>query len=141
MNSPYGLPAECLSCVLRPDKFFCALSEESVQAFRQTKHAAVYPEDAIILVEGQSPHGIFILCQGQAKLSPTSRDGKTIILRIVSPAEVLGLHAVVSGKPSEVTVETMQQPTELCQPGGLPPVSQRAQRCLSASSTAYQPRL
>jgi CRP-like cAMP-binding protein len=84
MNSPYGLPAECLTCVLRPNKFFCALSEESVQAFSQIKHAAVYPADAIILVEGQSPHGIFILCQGQAKLSTTSRDGKTIILRIVS---------------------------------------------------------
>jgi CRP/FNR family cyclic AMP-dependent transcriptional regulator len=112
MNSPYGLPTECLTCVLRPDKFFCALSEESVQAFSQIKHAAVYPEDAIVLVEGQSPHGIFILCPGQAKLSTTSRDRKTIILRIVSPGEVLGLHAVVSGKPSEVTVETMQ-PSQL----------------------------
>lgn len=112
MNSPNGLPAECLACGLRPDKFFCALSEESVQAFSQIKHAAVYPEDAIILVEGQSPHGIFILCQGQAKLSTTSRDGKTIILRIARPGEVLGLHAVVSGKPYEVTAETMQ-PSQL----------------------------
>jgi len=54
-----------------------------VQAFSQIRHAVVYPEGAIILVADQSPHAIFMLCQGQAKLSTTSRDGKTIILRIV----------------------------------------------------------
>jgi len=53
-----------------------------------------------------------MLCQGQAKLSTTSRDGKTFILRIAKPGEVLGLHAIITGKPYEVTVETMQ-PSQL----------------------------
>ena len=108
MNSPYGLPAECLSCHLRSDNYFCALSQESLEAFNQIKHAAVFPERAVIFIEGQTPRGIFMLCQGQAKLTTTSRDGKTFILRIAKPGEVLGLHAVVTGKPYEVTVETMQ---------------------------------
>jgi hypothetical protein len=51
---------------------------------------------------------IFMLCQGQAKLSTTSRDGKTFILRIAKPGEVLGLHSVVTDKPYDATVETMQ---------------------------------
>jgi CRP/FNR family cyclic AMP-dependent transcriptional regulator len=108
MNSPYGLPAECLSCHLRTDSFFCALSQESLEAFNQIKHAAVFPERAVIFIEGQAPRGIFMLCQGQAKLTTTSRDGKTFILRIAKSGEALGLHAVVTGKPYEVTVETMQ---------------------------------
>jgi CRP/FNR family transcriptional regulator, cyclic AMP receptor protein len=108
MNSPYGLPAECLSCHLRSDNYFCALSQKSLEAFNQIKHAAVFPERAVIFIEGQTPRGIFMLCQGQAKLSTTSRDGKTFILRIAKAGEALGLHAVVTGKPYEVTVETMQ---------------------------------
>ena len=112
MNSPYGLPAECLTCHLRSDNFFCALSQESLAAFNQIKHAVVVPEGAIIFVEGQTPRGIFMLCQGQAKVSTTSRDGKTFILRIAKPGEVLGLHAIVTSKPYEVTVETMQ-PSQL----------------------------
>jgi CRP/FNR family cyclic AMP-dependent transcriptional regulator len=108
MNSPYGLPAECLNCHLRPDDFFCALSQESVQAFNQIKHAAVYPESAVIFMEGQTPRGTFMLCQGQAKLSITSHEGKTLIMRIAKPGEVLGLDAVVAGKPYELTAETMQ---------------------------------
>lgn len=98
----------CLSCHLRSRSFFCALSGESIEAFNRIKHAAVFPEHAVVLVEGQSPWGVFILCQGRAKLSTTSRDGKTLIIRIAEAGEVLGLHAVITGGPYELTVETMQ---------------------------------
>jgi CRP/FNR family transcriptional regulator, cyclic AMP receptor protein len=108
MNSPYGLPAECLTCHLRSDNFFCALSQETLVTFNQIKHAAVFPEGAVVFVQGQAPRGIFMLCQGQAKLSTTSRDGKTLILRIAKAGEALGLDAVVTGHPYELTAETMQ---------------------------------
>jgi len=114
MNSPYGLPCveSCSSCKLRSEDFFCALSEDSLNAFNQIKHAAVFPQGAVIFVEGQSPRGIFMLCQGQAKLSTTSREGKTFILRIAKPGEVLGLHSIVTGKPYDLTAETMR-PSQL----------------------------
>lgn len=108
MNSPYGLPAECVDCHLRADNFFCALSRESLAVFSQIRHSALYPEGAVIFTQGQSPRGIFTLCEGQAKLSCTSSEGKTLIMRIVRPGEVLGLDAVVTGKRHEVTAETMQ---------------------------------
>jgi CRP/FNR family transcriptional regulator len=98
----------CLNCHLRSRNFFCHLSQDSLEAFNKIKHAAVFPEHAVVLVEGQSPCGIFILCQGRAKLSTTSRDGKTLIVRIAEPGEILGLHAVVTSRPYELTVETMQ---------------------------------
>jgi CRP/FNR family transcriptional regulator len=98
----------CLGCHLRCGSFFCNLSRESVAAFDKIKHAAVFPEHAVVLVEGQKPWGIFILCQGRAKLSTTSRDGKTLIVRIAEPGEVLGLHAILTGGTYELTVETMQ---------------------------------
>src|SRR4249919_2882440 len=112
MNSPYSLPTECRSCHLHPDNFFCALSRESIEVFDQMKHVTVFPEGAIIFMEGQDPRGIFMLCQGQAKLSAGSSDGKTFIVRIVKPGEVLGLHEIVSAKPYELTAETMQ-PSQL----------------------------
>jgi CRP/FNR family transcriptional regulator len=98
----------CLDCHLRKRSFFCNLSPESIADFNKIKHAAVFPEHAVVLVEGQNPCGIFMLCQGRAKLSTTSRDGKTLIVRIAEAGEVLGLHAVVTGAPYELTVETMQ---------------------------------
>ncbi len=98
----------CCDCHLRCRDFFCGLSQESIETFNKIKHAAVFPEHAVVLVEGQNPWGIFVLCQGRAKLCTTSREGKTLIVRIAEPGEVLGLHAVVTGRPYELTVETMQ---------------------------------
>ncbi|MBZ5658256.1 MAG: Crp/Fnr family transcriptional regulator [Acidobacteriia bacterium] len=68
----------------------------------------VFPERSVIFLEGQSSRGIFMLCDGQAKLLGTARDGETFIFRIAKPGEVLGLHAVVTGKPYEATAETME---------------------------------
>jgi CRP/FNR family transcriptional regulator len=108
MNSPYGLSGECDSCNRRSSDFFCALSAASLRAFNEIKHPAVFPEDAVIFVEGQIARGIFLLCEGQAKLSTTSREGKTLILRIANAGEMLGLHAIITGNPYELTVETMR---------------------------------
>src|SRR5450755_690552 len=51
----------CLKCHLRSRGFFCDLSPESMEAFNKIKHAAVFPDHAVVLVEGQNPWGIFIL--------------------------------------------------------------------------------
>jgi CRP/FNR family cyclic AMP-dependent transcriptional regulator len=48
----------------------------------------------------------------QVKLSCTSKDGKTLILKIAMAGDVLGLGAVISGSPFEVTAETVE-PTEI----------------------------
>ena len=65
----------------------------------------------MLFVEGQSPRGVFILCSGKVKLSTSSADGKTLILRISEIGEVLGLAAVVSGKPFQATAEVLE-PTQ-----------------------------
>ena len=110
MNSPYGLALaeNCLVCRVRSESFFCALPRPALEAFERIRYASSYPERAIVFLEGQAPRGIFLLCQGQAKLSATASDGHTLILRIAKPGEVLGLHATITGKPYELTVETMQ---------------------------------
>ena len=46
--------------------------------------------------------------KGRVKLSLSAGDGKTIILKIVEPGEVLGLGATISGKPYELTGETIE---------------------------------
>jgi CRP/FNR family transcriptional regulator, cyclic AMP receptor protein len=110
MDSPYGLQIteNCVICKLRQAGFFCDLPKNALQEMEKIRYASGYPQGAILFVEGQSPRGIYIICSGRVKLSTTSRDGKTLILRIADPGEVLGLHGCVSGKPYELTAETLQ---------------------------------
>lgn len=108
MNTPYGLEIveSCLTCKLRKDRWFCGLSSEVLKLLSSASHLSTYPGGAVLFVEGQTPRGAFVLCSGKAKLSTTSRDGKVLILKIAEAGEVLGLSAVISGEPFELTAET-----------------------------------
>ena len=97
----------CLTCKMRADRIFCDLPTSALQSFESIKYATAYPKGAVLFVEGQSPRGIFVLCKGRVKLSICATDGKTLILKIAEPGEVLGLSATVSGKPYELTAETI----------------------------------
>jgi len=107
MNT-YGLEIieNCVSCKLRKDKWFCGLSSDVLRSFSASSHLSTYPGGAVLFVEGQMPRGGLILCSGRVKLSTTSRDGKVLILKMAVPGEALGLSAVISGTPYELTAET-----------------------------------
>jgi CRP/FNR family transcriptional regulator, cyclic AMP receptor protein len=109
MRGPYGFePNEnCQSCKLRANGFFCQLSPSALKDFSAMRSSATYPAGAVLFLEKQDPRGVFVLCAGQVKLSISSSTGKTLILRISKPGEILGLMAAMSGSPYEVTAETL----------------------------------
>ena len=109
MLSPYGLriTESCLTCKLRAEHIFCDLPSSALQAFENVKYPTTYPDGAILFVEGQPPRGIFVLCKGRVKLSLSDSDGKTLIMKIAEPGEVLGLSATISGKPYELSAQTI----------------------------------
>src|SRR5271165_375650 len=92
---------------MRAGHCFCDLQPAALQTFESIKYATAYPKGVVLFVEGQTPRGIFVLCQGRVKLSISSTEGKTLILKIAERGEVLGLSATVSGKSYELTAETL----------------------------------
>jgi CRP/FNR family cyclic AMP-dependent transcriptional regulator len=112
-RSPYGLQIieSCVTCPHREDRLFCYLSPDSLVRLSQITGSAIYPKGATLFVEGQPSRGVFILCSGHVKLSTSSADGKTLILRISEPGDLLGLPATISGRPYEVTADVIE-PTQ-----------------------------
>jgi len=110
MRGPYGMEVveDCKTCSMRKNGFFCQLPVAALQAFSGSKFASAYPSGAVLFVEGQVPRGVYMLCKGRVKLTMNSPDGRTIIVRICEPGEVLGLHGAVSGEPYELTAEALQ---------------------------------
>jgi CRP/FNR family transcriptional regulator, cyclic AMP receptor protein len=110
MRTPYGLNIldNCLTCPMRNEHLFCNVSASAGQRLNEIKSTAVYPKGAMLFIEGQQPRGVFVLCAGRVKLSTTSREGKTIITKLSDSGDVLGLNAVISNRPYEVTAEMME---------------------------------
>ncbi len=109
MQAPCHLDVieSCVSCKLRANRSFCNLPRAALQSFEAIKGAMAYPDHAVLFLEGQTSRGVFILCQGQVKLSMSSSNGKTLILRVAEAGELLGLSATIAGNPYEQTAETI----------------------------------
>ena len=96
----------------------------------------------MLFIEGQLSRGVFVLCHGKAKLSTTSREGKTIITKISDSGDVLGLNAVISNVPYEVTAEMMEPGQANFIPAGLAAaVLERVSGGRDAGGAAVEPKL
>lgn len=110
MRAPYGLEIieSCFNCPHREERLFCNLPPAALKHLESITAAASYPKGATLFVEGQKPRGVFILCNGRVKLSTSSADGKTLILRVPEKGEILGLAATVSGQPYQASAEVLE---------------------------------
>ena len=97
----------CLACAERPERLFCDLSPETLHDFDALKSVTTWARGSTLFREGQPARGIFVLCDGRAKLSVCSESGKNLTLRIAGPGEVLGLSAALAGGSHEITAELL----------------------------------
>ncbi|WP_263384699.1 Crp/Fnr family transcriptional regulator [Granulicella arctica] len=107
-----GSPSNCASCEYRSLRMFCNLDDRALAEYSAMGTEARLPKGTILFDESAPSTNVFVLCTGQVKLFCTSKEGKTLILKIAMPGDVLGLGAVISGTPYEVTAETIQ-PTQV----------------------------
>lgn len=110
MNTPYGLHVveDCNTCPLRQKGWYCSLSGDLMKNFSDYSHLTTYPRGAVLFVEGQAARGAFVLCSGKVKLTTASKEGRVLLFRVMEPGDVIGLSAVISGEPHEITAETME---------------------------------
>src|ERR1019366_1195211 len=90
MNTPYNIDTQnnCQSCSFRSERQFCNMGTATIQRMDEIKFTAVYPKGSVLFVEGEQPRGVFIICSGRAKLTTSSAEGKTLIVKIAEAGEV-----------------------------------------------------
>lgn len=94
------------------DKTLGNLSAAAVDALEQAALTTTYPTGAVLFAESQAPRGIFVVRRGHVKLSVSGSDGRTLILRIAEPGDILGVASVIAGREYEATAET-QEPCDI----------------------------
>ncbi len=110
MQEPHSIQGlfDCQRCKARGQHRFCSLTDSAMQAFDAIGSRVDLGPGARIFSEESVVDGVFVLCKGRVKLSTTSRQGKTMILRIAQSGDLLGLSAVLSSRPYEVTADTLE---------------------------------
>jgi CRP/FNR family transcriptional regulator len=96
----------CTTCVNHNG--FCSMPAPSVAAMDRIKFTAMYPKGSLLFVEGETPRGVFVLCSGKVKLTTSSSEGRTLIVRLATAGEVLGASAVLLKRSYEISAETVE---------------------------------
>lgn len=111
MQSASALKQEnvgCIDCEHRTLRKFCNLDKAALRVYASIGIEVSFPKGEILFHENDRSHSVFVICTGQVKLFCTSREGKTLILKIAMPGDLLGLSAVISGAAYEVSAQALQ---------------------------------
>jgi CRP/FNR family transcriptional regulator, cyclic AMP receptor protein len=98
----------CETCRLQEHLLTSRLSPALRQELNSLTFRVSLPGGSTVFQEGNEANGIFILRKGRAKVAMNSELGRTVILYLAAPGELLGLSSVISGTPRQVSVVTVE---------------------------------
>lgn len=87
---------------------FSNLKGEALARFTAMGSETDYARGISLFLEGQPSNCVYVLLSGRVKLSVTSREGKTMIMRIAEPGDILGLSGAMNNTDYEVTAEAFE---------------------------------
>jgi CRP/FNR family transcriptional regulator, cyclic AMP receptor protein len=87
---------------------FAHLSTDAKQQYRNLGAEVDFSRGDTLFLEGQPSQCVYVVLSGRVKLSVTSRDGKTMIVRIAEAGDVLGLSAVMNGGEYEISAQAFE---------------------------------
>ena len=85
--------------ILKKINIFQGLKDNEIKEVAKYFHIKKYKKNEYIFFEGDEDPGIYIVLDGIIKLTKETADGKTVILRLVTPGEVFGWLVVGDSKP------------------------------------------
>ena len=88
-------------------EFFKALPAEALADLEHLLAPSNYPSGMVLFCETQPASGIYVVLEGEVKLSINSPDGRRLSFRIAKAGEVLGLSSALSGGEYEMTADTL----------------------------------
>ncbi len=99
--------SSCLECAHRAERHFCALAGDAIREFDTVKESLVFSKGELLFAEGRPARGVYLLCDGRAKLSVSSESGKRLMLRVAGAGEFLGLEAALRGENYDFSAELL----------------------------------
>jgi CRP/FNR family transcriptional regulator, cyclic AMP receptor protein len=95
------------SKIQRNSEFFRKLSPALMEDWTLMEFPHSYGPNVVLFAEKEAARGIFVVLDGEVRLSINSTDGKRLSLRIARKGDILGLSSALTGNTYEMTAETL----------------------------------
>jgi len=104
LAKPAGPPRDYVSGRI---PFLARLDRRCLARVKASALGAFYKNGTVLFAEEHRPDGVYVVLEGRAKLSVSSRNGKSLALGFFGPGTVLGLEGAILGWPYMATAETV----------------------------------
>lgn len=91
----------------RKGEFFRALPAAALATLEPLLAPSAYPSGKVLFNETQATSGVFIVIEGEVKLSVNSSEGRRLSFHIARAGEVLGLSSTLTGGAYEMTAHAL----------------------------------
>ena len=97
---------------LRNVSLFESLDQQELEALSDVTFTRTFSKDNVIILAEEEGDTLFILKNGQVKVSIVSEEGREVILSLLGPGSVFGELSLLDGKPRSANVVATEE-TEL----------------------------
>jgi CRP/FNR family cyclic AMP-dependent transcriptional regulator len=91
---------------LRDSPLFAGASEESLLALASKARCHVYPKNNVLFYQGDLAPSVYLVIEGQVRISLTSQDGREVGLNLIGPGRLVGLTSMLDRGTQPATVST-----------------------------------
>lgn len=102
----------CISCQATRSGLLSHFPFPALMEFLRAASKRTYAGGEVLFIEGEPATDIFVVCKGRVRVSVNGTGDDSLILNVVEPGTVLGLTAIITGHPHNVTATTVW-PSEL----------------------------
>ncbi|MBI2061246.1 MAG: Crp/Fnr family transcriptional regulator [Nitrospirae bacterium] len=100
--------ANCEGCRIQDDCFFSGAEGPARESISRRLVTNRYKKNQVILYEGIEPHGIYLLCEGRAKVFKCDESGHQLTVRIEEPGALLGYRSLILGQTYAASVGVIE---------------------------------
>jgi len=107
MASTYTTSSNSTTQLSPAGEFLNTLTPAALQDFQSMQFPSSYAPNVVLFSEKDPAQGVFVVLEGEVKLSLNSSDGRRLSLAIARKGEILGMASTLAGSPYDVTAETV----------------------------------
>ncbi len=97
----------CTSQTKRAGDFFSKLNPSALEDFYAMEYPLSYAANVVLFTEREPVRSVFVILEGEVRLSINSDSGRRLSLRIARKGDLIGLSSTLSGTVYDMTAETL----------------------------------
>ena len=95
--------------LLKKVSLFEGMNEVELEALSEVALPRVFPKDRVVIMAEEDGDTLFVISDGQVKVSIVSEDGREVILSILGQGNFFGEMSLLDGNPRSANVTTMTE--------------------------------